>query len=519
MTLRLNFIVSFCALALLLATPASAQAEARSIQEFMTYQEKWPEFVLSGYVWQLEGRYAVISGNTLTFPQCPLTFLLTSDQVRSRGNTGVVEVKGKLAREDNKLVFRVDSLLSRPKDLERLRTMRFGIDSSNPAEWYKVADWGHQRAKFYDDKELEKEAADLDRNGVLTEFRRLNPADEAGLSRLLATAREKRVDGDLTQQIVHESLQARLTNLRRQNFSDAGYRDLLVLASQELPGSTARLNPWPVELNAKYLANPTSVYAQATPEERAKLHRLFTANVTTERILHDARPDGSNGFDIADRLQADVPEQVELIRKYKDQGLTAQQARVPLMTRSQLLEFCQRLDREGLAALATETKRKWLLAREPLYRQEGARGLTDLADQWMAMLQDQSAATQLYIDAWRVNPQYTPASDWLSTHGYQLVNGTWVPEGQVATMPVSPAEQALRDGRVVAGMTRLQVQSALGGLPTTQTRIVTSQGVSEWWEYREAGVLIHFTRSKRGGESLVESIQSVQRAMPEDVER
>ncbi|WP_437191741.1 hypothetical protein [Planctomicrobium sp. SH527] len=499
----------------LLVTSSSAFAQARSIEEFLQHKENWDDFVLTDYVWSLEGRYAIVSGNTMTFPHCPLTFLMTPELAENRGTTGVVEIKGKIEKDNGKLVFRVQTLISRPRDTDRLRTMRFTIDSTRPEDWYKVADWGHARAKFYNDKELEKDAIDLDRNGILTEFRRINPGDESGLATLVAKARSKNVGDDLVQRIQHESLRASYLNMKREPFSSAKYENLIASIYEKLPGSQAALKTWPKELAEKYQQNPLQIYAEATAETRPTLNRLFAVSVILERIQGDADPEGKNGFETAEKLASQVPEQLQLAQKFKDLELNYRTQMVPTMTRGQLDAFCKQLEKEGTAELIIETKKKWLQAREPSYRQEGARGLADLGEQWLALLKDTETARQFYLEAWRVNPQYTPAKDWLMLYGMKLVDGRWIRESELAAMPLSPLDQAVKDGRVTVGMTRRQVVSALGGPPTQMTRIATTHGVIEWWEYSKAGVVLQFARPRRGAESVVTTLNSISEPEPE----
>lgn len=503
------------AIVLLFLSSSNLFAQARSIEEFLQHKDNWDDFVLTDYVWSLEGRYAIVSGNTMTFPHCPMTFLITPEQAANRGTTGVVEVKGRIEKESEKFVFRVQSLISRPRDKDRLRTMRFNIDSTRPEEWYKVADWGHARAKFYNDKDLETDAVDLDRNGILTEFRRVTPSDENELAKLVAKARSKNVGDDLIQQIQHESLRAVYLNIKRESFNSAKYSSLIASLYEKLPGSQTPLPTWPAELAEKYQSNPLQVYAEATAETRPTFNRLFAASVILEQIQGDSDPEGKNGFEIAGKLTTQVPEKSELAQKFKNLELSYRTQMLPTMTRSQLDSFCKQLEKEGTAEQIVEVKKKWLQAREPSYRQEGARGLADLGDQWMALLNDTETARQFYLEAWKVNPQYTPAKDWLTLYGMKLVDGRWIRESELAAMPLSPLDQAVKDGRVTVGMTRRQVVSALGGPPTQTTRIATSHGVVEWWEYSNAGVNLQFARPRRGSEPVVTKLSSISKPEPQ----
>lgn len=484
-------------------------AQARSIEEFLQQKENWEEFTLIDYEWRLEGRFAFVSGTTMTFPHCTMPFHIPDDIVRNRGSTGAVELTGRIAKVDGKLVFRVNSITSRPKDRDRLRAMRFDIDPDQPEQWYKIADWGHRRAKFYEDAELAQDARALDQQGVVTALRRLKSDDENGLEVLLVTAREKKVDESLLQQILHQSLHVRWNALRKAKWNGAAYAELEADLTQQLPGSRDQLKRWPEDLSQKYAREPIDIYANTPVEDRLTLHRLFLVSLVSEIILHDALPDGSNGFEIANRFRKETPERPEQAQQWIRKGIAFHQARLPNMTRSQLDEYTRKLELEDESILVREARQKWLLAREPHYRAEGARGLADLANQWMSLLRDQSTATQFYIESWTVNKDYAPASEWLTSHGMRLVDGRWMTEEAIKAMPLSPIDQAIRDGRIEVGMTRNQVLSTLGGPPDRLTRIATSQGVGEWWEYDATGVVIRFARNRRSAEAVVEKIDAV----------
>jgi|GEM_PF-1491236 len=512
--LRIPLLTACLLTAHLVGSNSLAWADAKSIQEFMGYESRWLEFQKSDYVWTLEGRYVALSGGTMTFPHCPIPFLLSSDQTRNRGTTGVVEVTGKLDRDGTKFLFRVASLRSRPKDTDRLRNMRFGIDSEKAADWYRVADWGHARAKFYDDPELEKEALELDRQGVQTELRRAPPTDEAALTSLLQTARDKSVGEDITHQILHELFQARLTNLRRDSRSPEAFQPLLQQIGQDLPGSMQHLMPFPAELDQNYTRHPLLGYADSSAEQRQVLNRLLALQVIATQTELKLQPDGSNGFQLADQLKTAAPERLDLIQKYEQTAIASHLEHLSTMTHAQLEEFAAQLEHRDKPELALETKQKWLEAREPFFRQEGARGLADLADHWVNWMNDLPRATRLYQEAWKVNHDYAPASEWLTAHGYVLENGQWLVAENMPAVPPSALDKALREGRVEPGMTAAQVQAILGGLPTQLTRIATSRGVSEWWGYPDSGIVVRMATPRNGGEILVERIDTLTHSAP-----
>lgn len=493
----------------MLGNLSEARAEVRSIQEFMVFKDKWDKFVATEYVWQLEGRYSGISDDTLTFMNCPLPFRLSSDLANNRDNSSVVEVTGTIVQEEKGLAFRVKKLEARPRDMDRLKSMRFEIDIQKPENWYRLADWARERGAFYKDKDLAAAAVDLDRLGVLTELRQLKPEDEQGFATLKQKAREKQLDPPLIQQITHDELQARFLNLRKKEFSEPAWKQLEEQIQQELLRTKKPLATFPSELNDKYLAAPREVYAAANSDERRTLGRLFLIETLLQRLLHQARPDGSNGFEIADQLQALTPERADLQKTYHDLAIAWNLKRIDVATRIQLDGLASRLEKLGRKDLAIAAKQKWLSVRESVFRQDGARGLADLAELWMSLLQDESKATRLMQEAWVENPQYTPATDWLTAHGYQLIEGKWLSEIEIAAMPEDPRKVAIREGRLEVGMTATDVHAAIGTPPTSMTRSVSRRQVTEWWVYKDSGILVQLVKGSRERESHVVSVEKL----------
>jgi len=499
----------FCLGILFLMNSGIARGEVRSIQEFMTFKEKWETFVLTEYVWQLEGRYSSVNDGTLTFTNCPLPFRISSSMANNRSVTGVVEVTGKIVKEEKGLAFQVDKLVSRPRDIDRLKSMRFGIDIQKPQDWYRLADWARERGEFYNDRELTAAVVDLDRNGILSELRQLKADDEQGFAALIQKAREKQLDESLLQQLMHDQLQARFLSIRNREFSDNAYRDLQLKIQKELLQESRPLPAFPAELNARYFADPKGVYTAASSEERQILARLFLIEILTQRILHSAPADGSQGFEIADRFRVEVPERKDLAKKNEEAAVTWRMSRIKTSTRTQLDELTTRLEQYGQPELAVEAKKKWLASREAVFRQDGARGLSDLAQLWLSLLKDETKAASLFMEAWRENPQYTPAMEWLTSHGYRLVGQAWLTEAEIAAMPEDPMDKAIREGRIEIGMTAQQAQAAMEIVPTFVNRSASRKQISEWWIYQDAGVVIYLVKQTRDRAAMVVSVEKL----------
>lgn len=502
----------FCPIVLGAMQPSLARAEARSIQEFVSFEEKWPSFVVTGYVWHLEGRLIGINDGTLMFTHCSLPFRISKEQAGNRGATGVVEVTGRIVEEPKGLAFKVDKLVSAPRDIDRIKAMRFAMDSQKPEQWYEIADWAKKRSEFYNDKELAAVVLDLNRQGVLAEMRQIDFRNEQAFQQLLQKGREKQIGTDLIQQLQHDALRARWRELKEKSDAQAPLKEFHARLVDELPGGETVLKAIPKELDQEYQADASRTFAAANTETRETLARLFAIDVLLTEIQGKAKPDGSNGYEIASLIRSSVPERMDLADDYDNRAERWHMQRLGTFARSQLDEFTRRLEKQGKPIQAHDARKTWLIAREGFYRQEGARGLADLAQLWMELLGDQHEAAQLYIAAWKENPDYAPATEWLTRHGYTLHNGTWLTAEAMSQLPVSPRERAIREGRIEVGMTSREMQAALGSGPTTMTRVASRHLVTEWWIYEEAGICVELKKATLDREARVVQVEKLVRS-------
>ena len=91
--------------------------------------------------------------------------------------------------------------------------------------------------------------------------------------------------------------------------------------------------------------------------------------------------------------------------------------------------------------------------------------------------------------------------------GYRYRDNRWLTAAEFQKLPEGRIEQAIRDGRVEAGMTAGQVLKSLGQ-PLSSTRIATAGQVQEVWIYGQSGssLVLNLTRALPAAESRVTSI-------------
>lgn len=487
----------------------AAEPATWSIETFNSKRDDWETLV--GIPLKVEGRYSSLGKDLLRFTNCPLSFVLSPDVPPPAAKSRRVEVTGRLTKQEGKLVFRVERLRELPSELVELRTRARQFRNAAPSDWYELGDWGAGRAKFYEDAELARAAREIYTQGILLERDRL-PRDEVeGLLALADKAKQFGLTESLRSELAYEGLQRRWDALRRNDGSPEELEALAAAIAERLPESRTPLNPPQPRLHEKYRTSPLGVYRDSGSDDRQKLHRIFYTDVALRIILQQAREDGRNGFDVAQKIDEQVPEQRALAESYRDRAMTFRLARIGTAGRQDALNLAEQFRQRNQPEKARETLRNWIKSREPLLRQDGTAGLIRLADDYLSLLEDDRTAAALLIEAYELDPQLEETATRLSRLGYQLRDGKWLNPRQAANEPEDPVRQAMREGRVIVGMSDEEVRKSLGR-PTSIARAATAAHVSEIWIYGEPGssrLAVEFSRLPRDRRALVQSIDQV----------
>lgn len=484
----------------------SAWAQVHSIQEFVGLKDRWDNYV--GTRWRLEGRFSVLGDRDMRFENCDLDFRLPVEFVRTRWDSKVIEVSGVLDKQNGRFLFILESVNPVLDDMANLARRRTALNMTDSSGWTSLAEWARGRGTFYRDQKLLDAARDLEQQGLKVEFANTAAGNEKALAALAEKARAKQADELFLKEIHHEQLWARLRLIRSEPFQDVIYRDLALRVGLEFPAALQALPSYPVELAETYRINPRSSFQTADAARRQVLARLLYLEVMSSRIMAEFREDGSNGFEIAARLKADAPERTDLIQKAQNLAVSSRRDKVTVMSRTAVTEFATQLKAIGRTQDAEAVQREWLASQENRLSADDARGRGELADSWMLMTGDQSQAFRLYADAWKVNHDYTPATQWLTANNYKLLGQVWLPAAEVPAIPRSEMDAAVESGRVLKGMTPTQVRLALGTAPDSVTRLASSRRIIELWIY-SSGYVVHFERQFHQQEGRVESIEEL----------
>lgn len=493
------------------AGQAFAADGVMSIERFMELKPEWDKFV--GEPLRLEGRYSSFGRDILRFVKCPLTFRLPNDRVRPTGESRVVEVSGHLRKREGGLYFAVEQLKDRPNDLDAVQVRQKQMRFAKPDDWYALGEWARGRAGFYEDEELAAEATAAYDRGLQLELHDLKERTPAALFALARKADELQVSQALRWELLHEAYQRQWQQLQSQSSPSVdALQNLLVGLSRDLPEGDQPLDTPQPKLRVRYLHEPLATYHDADAETRRKLHRIFYGDVELSRIRQDAAPDGSNGDEIARRIDKRLPELSAVAESYRAKHLQYRIAHVATRTQDEAQKLAAELRQHNQPSEAQDVLRKWIESRAKVLRGDGGPGYLQLAEYYQSLLKDDRAAAATLIAGYEQFPQFEDIPNRLKRLGYQLHNGRWLNPEQTKTLPDDPVQQALRRGEIIPGMTAAQVRSALG-TPTAIATVLSAAPVTEIWTYGERGtsrLTVRFQRQPRDKDAKVVEVGRVE---------
>ena len=512
-----------------LLSPSTAQAAgAQSLESFIEQKPLWSDLVGSSF--RIEGRYAILTRDSLRMRNCDLPFK-SSQQQKASGTSKVIEVSGRLAKEatSGKLYFEVDQIRFLPTDLQSLAERERAISRGAAKQWYELAEWAAARGKFYNDDELLERAKVINRKGLQLERQELKELTPQALRKLSARVPELGLDDALRLDWIHESLSLEWESLQKSapkpdltadefdTTKDPLFQFLQRL-DKDLPGAKTRAdNVLPLEVT-EYRRNSVLSYRNANDARRRKFERLFHAEVATAAIRRITRPDDSNGFEVANRIDEFLPEQHDLAEQHRDRELAYLSKNSATLSRSRLGELVQRCRDRKQETLAKDAITGWLTRREQSLRKDGVTGLIQVADDRLALLQDQPGAASLLLEALQLAPTNEDIHERLIKLGYQKANGQWIQPQAVPQAPNSPQpggpeterERNIRLGVPTVEMTSAELLKCLGS-PQSVTRVASSgRRITETWTYRD-GTTVRYTitvdRQIARGTAIVVAVQ------------
>ncbi len=502
------------ALLLTFSSTAFAQSTAQPLEKFLELKLKWKGLV--GTRFRVEGRYRLLSKKLMKLQNCDLSFRSQRDFPTLSGRSRTVEISGRLARLNGKIYFAVDSLKELPNDLATLKDKEAKLTGPSADGWYQLGQWASQRAKFYDDTELEKRAEATFKVGIQIERNAIKQDSFASLLALSEKVKSLALPDRLRMQFVHEAICVDWL-AARQPVNPAALAKLKTRLPDLLPGSKQPMKA-PKRADAeKYFRGPVLYYHNATDSVRLELHRVLYADVVQKLILSKASTNGSNGSAIAGQIDEELPELHDLAETFRDKELDYRLSRVATVKRNEMYKLADDLRKRkrdgGLAVV------QWLAARESRLRKEGASGLIQLCDECRTLADkkylseaDYTATVwRLLTDADKMAPNSGDVARGMKQIGYVKYKGQWTEESEVPEGSEGEIAGNMAKDGITVGMSLVQVRAFLG-LPDTVVRIVSADRVMIVWIYGDrdkSRSSVQFVRRRRDGITKVIGTSSV----------
>lgn len=503
-------ILSGCMLGMLLGVATGAQAAPQSVSDFLKLKPKWDQLV--GLEFLLEGRFGGSTSEFLSLRHLPLAFRSSRGIDQRYESRDVLQVLGKLQRDSNgMLYFELLDVRKGLSDLDRLRARAQELPLKDPEPVYELGDWARRRGEFYGDAELKAEAVRLYTRGIRREQAQLETRDYPAYRRLAVKAVRYGLGDRLKVALLYEG-HYRQWQLDRNKFNSLQLAGLATAVAAELPGAAV---PAPIDDEAfhrKWKAEPLRVYEEATFGFE-QMHRFLYQEIMLDSILKDAAPDGRNGSEIATRLRSELPEFAAMADDWVRQEQDWLMRNLESLSMDQLLALREALLEAGEADRADEALKTWFRHRETRLRTEGIDGLIELSSLYETLFPDGARdAVRILLEADRRKPGSSIVRQRLESHGFQQINGDWKSSDEVHDFENSPINRAMREGRVIPGMTEDQVRRALGE-PSSISRVLTARHVIDYWIYsdprRSRRLTIRLSRPTQRRSSIVASSREI----------
>ena len=470
-----------------------------TVPQILEQQKSWKKFADEGKKLQIEGRFQSRVTDAFRMERIDVTFRHPSTiRLPDRIHKGQrIEVVGTFVSDGPRITFSVTRMQVRDTDEEQLRKRASEPEWALPDKQLELAAQFVPRAEFYEDDVLRQEIAAL-RTRALTAKKKLIAGNATALRELLAQGEKLNVSESLRQELRFEQA---LAEVRLPDFNP----DQLQTLVHTLPGWDGRVMQIPEPLKAAFDRDPVAAYAHALDTERKYLHRLLYIRVRLETLNRSLKPDGSNAGALARIIRDELPSEVKIAAEFERREIQWHLSRTAGMDRQELIQVTELFAGLQRRSESEQLRSQWLQEQEKRFGTNSLAGLLRTADEYLFVAeqwQDQSSrerGVQLLKEAWeragRESPEDVAAiAERLKTLGWEYFRGGWLTADQITMLPKDDVQLAIREGRVVRGMTAEQVTKTLGK-PRSVSRLGNSRVLREFWNYDEAGLVIRLRRN------------------------
>ena len=495
--------------------PGSACAQTLSVPQLLKQQERWGELADAGARVQLEGRFQSRTAESFRLEKLELIFrhpptVRLPDRMRRAQR---VEVTGGFTRDGSRLFFTVQRLQVGETDEEQLRRRIAEPGNEQPEKLLQLAAEYVLRSEFYEDDVLRQEIQAVRGQAIQRQKQQVRN-DPAGLAALLQSAEQLGVAGETLGQLRFELL------VLRWKQPDAELSGLLEDA-RRMEGWDDRQRAIPAGLQESFAKNAGAAWSAASVAERRLLQRQLYVQLRLRDLRQQLKADGSNGLELARLVREELPTEQKSAAELEQRAVTWQLSRADQLDRQELISVSGLLVQLERAAEASKLRATWLQRQEQRFGLGTLAGQIRTADEYLFVGEEwqdgdsRDRGVELLKQAWERAAQESPAdaeglAQRLKTLGWERLKSGWISSAEFLKRPPDDVQRAVREGRVVRGMTAEQVSQTLGR-PNRMARLAAQRVFREFWIYDEAGLVVRLRRNlQRTDDPLV--VEEVVRA-------
>jgi hypothetical protein len=485
----------------LLGFDASVSAAERvyTVRQILEVEKSWPLFAETRTEFTVVGLIGSRTDRQIHMKNCKLRFeLKPSVEFPNLYNRSKhLQLKGYFTKINGQPAFLVESLEIVPPLVQRFRTEAVSITMANFQAQRKLAERIRKESEFYDDAELLAQSKELFYQSLRTERSRAKDVSPEMFDGWIEQLKDFGIDETIRDEWRHDSLWLRWRNLKNPRGTE--YRQFARLLGDTFPAARKPLETPQPKLREQYLLRPEYQFAEADSAQRDKLLRLFYIEVLVRDLEQEARPDGSNGDEIAARYRNSLPELPEKFVEHENAWLTWRSANVAQASRNDAIQLAQEYRTRNRPDEARVILEKWLQARLTVWKRDGASGFMRAAEEYLDLLEDRSQAAELLKSAWNLAPGHEEIEKKMADLGHHRHEGKWISTQEFEQLPPDKLQLAIQQGKVVPGMTPEQVRRAFGA-PARRHTSFSAGRIGHVWVFGESGgkqTTVHFQRESR----------------------
>jgi hypothetical protein len=478
---------------------AQQRAEAMFIEEFVKAESEYPSMVDKEM--SIEGRLSFVAKDVLRFLKSDIEFHIPRD-ANPPQKSGRLEVTGELRRRNGKTYFEIRHMRGLPTESESIDG-RLKLPNVKVQDYYDLAKWAQKRADYYGDTDLAAKANDVRMQGLNLARKDLPKDDGFALLDVAARAGQQGLSTETLAPINHEGLRLAFSQRDPKSFD---FESFIKMVTDKLPGAGTSAPSANLLLANQYRSKPLATYETAPPISRRFLERVFYQDVVQAGLKGQLREDGANGKELAEKLNALLPDSPELSTPFMEKYLAYRFQALKTANRQQALELADTYRKQGDMKTYEDVLNTWLDYRKGRLNMDSVADSVSLADDYLTLVKNTAKASEILDALNRKHPNVEEIEIRLARLGYTKVEGKWLTPGQFAALPKDPVMEAMRQGVVSEGMTPEQVYKTLGK-PTSSTRALSASGYAESWTYNDAKLTIRF-KTRTGQSPIVEKVTS-----------